>query len=635
MAVSKIGVPIPNSIPANLNNIKPELPVPHGSVGFTLYCRSGKDFSTVLAIVYKYASMGYTHEVNGEGAGNVTLNVEDPAFLSSLLPGVTLEMLLERDNLWEVYFDGKRKFQWLGQNVKEVEVGREESRSVAISGLGLADTLTWAKVFPSKFPVFHPKIDTMRDNFTDDSLNTNDLWIHNGGNFAVANNQLRLTVTGTGVPGSHVGTALAFDFQDSGVQVRVNPFLASLSGPGHIVTLLRIEAVTNNTYIAMYAGRDASTGFQRNVLVCEVSNGVGLVSRTMIPYDFVNQEIWRIQEADKVAIFSAKRSDTGINGPWTEVARIPYTFDATAVRVRLQAYAEPGSNLTLPQVSTFSELSVDGVAAVFKPLEIYRRLLLKAQARGTLKFIVPQWTPEADSVGYAWRTSSNVDAAIGADLLSVLNDFCEAAQADWLMGPDFNLIIRQRRIPLTPGPDPEAPFHKEDRVIFYEEQSQQARERERTYRDVKNYLVGKTANDEYMFTKADDSIASFQQREDFISDSSNVRDLSSLRQVLEAHLEKTKNGVSSWTVKVPFDEEGRRLYEDYELGDWIGVQRTFPHGINGWRVMAVSISVQGDGAPDLELTLDNKLRPRWGRLRRLTNDVARQALQAKYKGRLF
>lgn len=609
----KVAGSLPSSIPGNFNNRKPDLDIPYGSVGFTLVCRSASDFTTILAILYDFASMSYSEELSGVGSGSVTLNRDDPFIADQLINGVDLEVLLEKDNLWEVYFDGKRRFQWLGQNVQEPKINESESRTVTISGPGIGQSLDWALVFPSRLQGGKDKLaEAVRDDFIDQDVDIYGLWTDNLGTVQALNGRVALKVTVAGGLGSYISTAVNYDFVDSGAQALVVPavFSGSAAGNGKVRTYMSIEESSSN-YARIYTDLSPADNVTP-VLVAQVA-GPGGVLTSLTTYNGTAQRYWRIQELGGKAIFSYRAENT-TEANWVIFATLPYSFNASSVRLRLRADAVAGGNITLPQTSYFSSVNIDGVGSTVVPFEKFRNLIKQAQSRGSIRHIIPNWTPQADSMGAAWFESPTITVNVGADLLSVLDDFCKAQQADWFMDSDYRLHIRQR-VWSTSGNDPTAPFHKEDDVIFYEAESQDSKERKRAYSGVRNYVIGKTENDEYTIQSDTASISTFQQREILVSDTLAARDVPSLEKVLANHLATSKNGAVSWTLTVPYNVEGKRLYDDYQLGDWVSVQTTFPHQLDSWRISAISVQVGSDGDPEVELTLNDKLNPYWHKIK--------------------
>lgn len=592
---------LPNNLPGNFNDISHALDVPYNSVGFTLICRSARDFTTVLAVLYDYATMGYTEELSGVGAGSVTLDMDDPALLDQILAD-SVEDILAQDNLWEVYFDGERRFMWLGQNVQEPLVNASEDRLVTISGPGLGQSLEWGLILPNKFPAFRPKTETVVDDFTDQDVDIYGKWKLTGGTVQAIGGRVEVRVTAAGGDGSYLATDLGYTMVESGAQVRVVPAIGGNGNNGRIRTYLSLEA--SNGFARIYT--DLDVDFLGYVLVAEVSNPPQIVR---IPFNSGVHHYWRIQELDGVVIFSTRQENSNA---WTTFAQMGYSFDSNNVRLRLQVNAVAG-NITLPSTSYFSLVNVDGVAAPNKPMDRFGRLMQKCQARGSLKHIIPSWSPTHDSQGAAWVSDATVDVQVGADLLSVLNEYCAAIQADWFMDADYRLHVRQRIWSET-GSNPSAPFHKEDLVIFREADSQESKDRRRAFGNVRNYVVGKTDSDEFLVKIDPESIASYQQREILVSDS-QIKDMASLDSVLSNHLATVKDGTISWTLTVPFDAEDKRLYQDYNLGDWVSVQTSFPFRQDAWRIAAVAIQIGSDGVPTVELTLNDKMTPYWIKVR--------------------
>lgn len=817
---------LPSPIKGNFNNIVPEPIIPYGRIGFYLICRSASDFTTILAILRDYTSLGYAEELSAVGAGSVSLSRDDPLVLDQLVNGTDIEALLEKDNLWEVYFDGKRKFMWLGQNVQETLVDSNEERVITISGPGLGQSLEWGLVLPNKFPAMKPKIETVVEDFLDQDIDTYGLWKSSAGTIQNKGGRVDITVVDTSSTGSFLATDYGYDITDSGVQVRVVPYIGPNGAGqqrGKVRTLVYVDS-QDGLSVRMYT--DLNTDGVGYSLVAETATTQGLET-VRIPFDAANHHYWRMQELDGNMLFSYRKENT-TDLDWVNFAALPYSFDAANVRLRLKLDAVAGTNITLPRTSTFSLINVGGVASPLKPMARYRRLLQRAQARGTLKHLIPRWTDTRDSDLIDWVSDATVDVQVGADLLSVLSDYCDATSCDWYVDSEFRLNVLQRidrgdldnptpslvsvvadefdrdeingfgtaptgqtwehlgnpnafsvthgvgrhthtttntgrhsivdvgsgnskfvfavavperssgttgytaygmsRIPsdnssdnvyqvriafltdgrvtctvrkreegipdskvnivlpnytYTPGvfhfvemetdgawvrgrvwpvtwpkpvnwqvewedpnPLPEtntkisfhtltepgntntypfdflistfqaSAYHSEvaSGVTFYEAESQDSKARSRVYSNVRNYVVGKTEGDEFLVKKDQTSINSFQQRETLLS-SSQTKDLASLETVIDNHLTTVKNGTNSWTLTVPHNISGKRLYLDYVLGDWVWVQSAFPFRRDAWRVVAIAVKVDGDGEPVIELTLNDKLTPYWLKVR--------------------
>lgn len=612
---------LPSAVRGNFNNIVPALDIPYGSIGFTLICRSASDFTSILGIFYDYVSMSFSEELSGAGAGSVSFDLEDQSFLNQLIDSTDPETILDHDNLWEVCFDGQRRFMWLGQNVSENKLNEGEDDTVTISGPGLASSLDWGKVLPNRFPTPMPKIETLQDDFVDQDVDVYGKWVNSVttiGNVAAANSQVTLTATGTGSPGTQLASASAYDFEDSGVSAWVLPSTAG-TGTAYAKTSLRVEQ-SPTVYVGFSILKDMT--LNQYVLVAEVFNPDGTTATQQVVYNSNNMRYLRIQEKDGTAIFSYKGANAS-DSEWVTFSQLPYKMDPTLVRLNLLLFAAAGTGMTMPQKSSFTSVNLPGVASPLPPLERFRRLILKAQDRGAIRHIIPDWTDTADSMGAAWVDNTSAEASLGSGLLSILDDYCTSNRADWLFTPDFRLQVRQRVYVQGPGiPDPTAPYHKENKVIFYEAESQLQKQRTRSYQGVSNYLVGNTASGEYAVESDTASIQGYQQREELISDSLTPTDIPSLQATLRNQLESKKSGTSSWSINVAYGIEGKRLYKDYVLGDWIGVQSASPTPkVDSWRIAAISVQVSGDNDPEIELTLNAKLDPYWIRLEKNMNKI--------------
>jgi hypothetical protein len=121
-------------------------------VGWTLRVLSERDYSSPVALVERFAGMGFTVEANGEGGGTVTLDSDDRVFSDPLPVGETAG-LRDQEALWQVLEDGDVRFEFLAEDVDEDVVPASGGpRQTVIAGRGTGSVLEWAPVLPLGFP---------------------------------------------------------------------------------------------------------------------------------------------------------------------------------------------------------------------------------------------------------------------------------------------------------------------------------------------------------------------------------------------------------------------------------------------------------------------------------------------------
>lgn len=121
-------------------------------VGWTVRVLSERDYVTPVALVERFAGLGFTVESNAEGGGTVTLDADDPVFTGTLPAGETTR-LADQEALWQVLEDGQLRFEFLAEDVEQDVIPEGGGpRTTVISGRGTASVLEWAPVLPAGMP---------------------------------------------------------------------------------------------------------------------------------------------------------------------------------------------------------------------------------------------------------------------------------------------------------------------------------------------------------------------------------------------------------------------------------------------------------------------------------------------------
>lgn len=165
---------MPGDLPGSFNGYPIIVPTIHG-VGWEFTVRDGVQFA-LLSIVAHYESVSFMPSLNDVGSGEIVIDLSDPIFTQTNAQGGPGTDILAKDNVWEAYYNGSLVFQWFGETVDVMEVdASSETQTVTISGPGVGQMLTWAKVLPPGFPNVVYKLGALTDQFNTKTLNTT-LW---------------------------------------------------------------------------------------------------------------------------------------------------------------------------------------------------------------------------------------------------------------------------------------------------------------------------------------------------------------------------------------------------------------------------------------------------------------------------
>lgn len=386
-----------------------------------------------------------------------------------------------------------------------------------------------------------------------------------------------------------------YDFRSSGISAWVDPLPQVPESTGQAITQFMIKVDDVN-----YARLVTRVISGRRRLVAEMVNAGTLVFEDW-DYSATNDRYWRIRETLGLAIFETSADAL----TWVEKFRAPYEWDASSVEFWYLAEVQGNIGINLP-VSAFlgsiNQAFLPSAEPLFTQFNTY---LSQTQSRGVIPYVKTSWTALADSAGSLWTSFPEADVTEGNDLLKVLQAFATAQQASWRMNSDFTLDVRQK-VWIEGEPDPTVQFHKEGTVVFHETGSQLFRERTRTREDVANFIVGKNSAGQYAVIEDEDSIQNFQKRELFLT-AGQTGDFATTGALISSTLETVKDEKNSWRIKVDPDQIGRRVFVDYGVGDWIGIENPETGNIDAWKVVGIAVSVGDEGDTDLELTLQSRL----------------------------
>lgn len=110
------------------------------------------DFTTLLAVNPEYTALQFSIELNSEGSGQITFDMDSQLFQRPLSNGRPATDLLDEENLFEFYENGVLRHAWISETVDEHSVADDLTRTVTVTGPGLGRVLKWATVLPPNAP---------------------------------------------------------------------------------------------------------------------------------------------------------------------------------------------------------------------------------------------------------------------------------------------------------------------------------------------------------------------------------------------------------------------------------------------------------------------------------------------------
>jgi hypothetical protein len=359
------------------------------------------------------------------------------------------------------------------------------------------------------------------------------------------------------------------------------------------------------------------------------NNGVPTSVYLTTTYDPVQHGYWRIREYNGVFYF-----DTAPDGAtWTNQGQLSYSWNAqdTAVSFTCWYYggygATPGfTPMEVSQINTAGAATVyangqlpatinpgsstnynlaqgSGVGLSNAYLEVpnaalWLDLLKQSQRRGTIQFVNPTFDNMTDSFGIPWTDVASIVIANGTDLETQYAASVTAFNGDWLMMPNFQLIA---------GNDGSLGNDLSSTVVFYTSGQIQEYTRTRARDQIANYIVASDGTGNLQYQTSGSSEVLWTQRENYVQ-AAQATDNATLAQMVNAAVQEFEFEISQRTLQVPPDLPGLVLFEDYTLGDWIGIQNPDLTSVDSVRVVGASVSI--DGTQDLvtvELTLETRI----------------------------
>lgn len=231
-------------------------------------------------------------------------------------------------------------------------------------------------------------------------------------------------------------------------------------------------------------------------------------------------------------------------------------------------------------------------------MSMFKSFLDAAQSRGVIPYVTATFSATEDSSSEPWIDVASVQHENGSNLLDNLENKAEIAGADWYMRPGFQLDVRQ-----------DFGNHLENDVVFHVARTQLQRQEKVSRESIYNYVVAQDSYGAVSISEDTDSIDDWQRREQYVP-AGNALDSPARQAIADAVLKTGRNQLLSETVQVTPHDPQRRVFVDYNVGDWIGIVSDYrdanPPDKKEFRVLAISGRVTGPGEWELELTLNSK-----------------------------
>lgn len=608
-------------IPATFGTLQ-NPPAPTPGNGWEFRALSAADYNTVLAVMPRINSWTIAKLLNDKGSGSITVKADDPIFLTTLGDGSPGTNLVDTECLYQCFLNGNLIFDFLNETVQEQLVDPTEEILTSLTGPGTSQVLTWALAMPPGFPNVVFKTDSIIDDFSETDVNGNPLidtsiWnlcqpVDGSGvptqvTLSPVGNSTGLSFSGANPFGAVVGTCQLnatpgttllgggpYDITNSVISAQITPMTAGPPLNGSQVTQLYVQSTANGSWYAMIA----LSGTQ---FYAQLGDTTGVKTKTLSAYDPNADSFWMITEQNGYFFFWA--SSDGAN--WTQLWTVPHHFSASRINVFFAAtYSAPNvasvgvtavnANVTVPTKT--------GNIFLNQPvLAIWRSLLADAKARGTIPFLTTRLSAAADSFGNPYTDTQSAQIANGTDLYALLQSVASIVNADFRMQPGFNLQVG---LPLSFSGQISIGVDRSQQIIFHESDQVVTKSRTRA-RDVIQNLIGAVNQDGTIVTaKNTSSITAWQQREGWITTGQQITQ-EGMAIVAAASVQQTSTENLSWTLTVRPDKPGCVPLQDFDVGDWIGMERPGIGAsiIDAVRVIGIAYSGDADGLITCELTL--------------------------------
>jgi hypothetical protein len=618
---------------------------PAPGAGWEVFVRSYADYTTLLCQIPSgvFVSFQCVKQLNDTGSGSVVLDMDAAWWKTAVMAGgATANEILDFECLWQVTQDGVARYEFLGETITEQLVDASEQRLVTVTGPGTAAVLKQAMAAPQGFPDIINKLDGLADGFgeigaTGQGVLDTNIWTvaspaqsvyitpvpqqfsagSTGPVLSASSPSGTLTIAATA--GITLLGSTPWDATDTLISAQLSPVGAagtatdSSGNPlpygsnldGSELTQMYVESLKNTAYAAGF-------GLSAREFYAWITGPSGTLTQVISSaggYDLSNYAYWMITEqggsAGGAGTFYWWTSPDG--SKWTQQWTSAHAWDATEVGLFFTAkYDTAGQSAILSSLnSNVATPSYQGNIYLDSPaMGIWTDLLGTAQARGTIPFVGTAATGTADSFGNAWTDSQNVQVTNGTNLFQLLQGFCQVLDADFVMQPGFTLAVGQDialgGTAVSLGTDRSA------QVIFREGKDELAKQRVRARDKIANLLGVENSDGREISASSASSAAEWGQREGWFQTAALV-DPVSMEIAAAAFTAATDTEVLSWTLAILPNVAGRTVFQSFDVGDWVGLERPDFTAVDAVRVIAIAVQVDQDGVETHELTLQSYL----------------------------
>lgn len=237
-----------------------------------------------------------------------------------------------------------------------------------------------------------------------------------------------------------------------------------------------------------------------------------------------------------------------------------------------------------------------------RAMKVWRDLFFAAQDRGALPMVLPSFSDAADTDGAAWTDQVTMEVEPGGTLFQYMEKLAGIADADWRMAPSWSLDVRK-----------DYGRHLEEQVRFQLGADQVKLNRGHDRRELRN--VGYVEGGEGGIQEAYDagSATKWGRREVYMQ-AGDAKDISTVQSIAQRLVDQSKDERVQILCSVLPDGSGRKVYHDYQLGDWVGLDGTLQ---GNWRAISISVDVDDVGSAKVELGLQSLFEYREAKLERL------------------
>lgn len=535
--------------------------------------------------------------------------------------GVTLgDLLLDYENLWSVYLDGVRVFDFLGETVTDQAETDSEQRLATVTGPGAISTLTWAKAMPPGFPNIVVKTDSILDGFAEVDVNGNPaldtaLW-----NDCTHLDHITLSPLGTcqltASPSGTILGATPYDITGSLISAQINPIQQSGLDGSQSSQFYVEDLGTSGNY--------ALIGVTSTQFYAQISIKGHLQTKQFGKYDSNAAAYWQISETGGKFSFWTSADGTTWTLQW-QVSHSGWTPSNVGVFFSAAYDTDNSQIMTITNLNSnvITPSSAGNIFIDTPIMGVWSQLFDACQARGTVPFLTTLTNGTTDSYGNPWTDGMSVQVQNGTDLYSLLQAYAGIVDADFILDPGLvlqvGLPVGGVRGAVSLGND------LTKQVIIHPASQITERQRVRARDQIANMVAAVNADGTVVTDIDTASIANWQQREQWIQTAEQVN-AQSMAVVVAASLGQTRDQVTSWTLSVDPFAEGASPLVDFDAGDWVSAERPFTAQTtyDSLRVIGIAMNVSAAGITTCDLTLSSYIQWQDQQLQYLVNKFGGQ-----------